>query len=179
MVDYDTSFDRLIGNEGRYVNNPADPGGETNWGITWPVLRQAIGQNLVPSDTTIAGLTRDQAKIIYKAFFWDIIGDSVAPAVKYEVFDFAVNAGISTAIRKLQDAVNVADDGHWGPVSVQAATAMDENDVMFRFNARKIRFYTKLTTFYPRYSGDLLKDGFGKGWMNRIADVLEYAATDN
>ena len=34
MSDFDKAFDLLIGNEGGYVNNPADPGGETNWGIT-------------------------------------------------------------------------------------------------------------------------------------------------
>ena len=34
MSDFDKAFELLIGNEGGYVNNPKDPGGETNWGIT-------------------------------------------------------------------------------------------------------------------------------------------------
>ena len=63
-MTFDDAFTRLLGNEGGYTNNPADPGGETNWGVTWPVLRQAMGEGIVPAGTTIATLTRDQAKAI-------------------------------------------------------------------------------------------------------------------
>lgn len=165
MVTFDTSFDRLIAHEGGYVNNPADPGGETNWGIS---------KRSYPH-VDIANLTREGAKEIYKRDFWDVIGDSIDSAIKFQVFDFAVNAGISTAIRKLQDTVGVADDGHWGAKSTEAAILMDKNDVLLRFNARKIRYYTKLSTFYPVGQ----KDGFGKGWVNRVADDLDLAAEDN
>ena len=37
MSNFDNAFNLLIGNEGGYVNNSADPGGETNWGITQAV----------------------------------------------------------------------------------------------------------------------------------------------
>ena len=33
-MDFDIAFTRLLGHEGKYVDNPADPGGETNWGIS-------------------------------------------------------------------------------------------------------------------------------------------------
>lgn len=157
-MNFDDAFDRLIGNEGGYTNNPADPGGETNWGIA---------KRSYPN-VDIANLTKDDAKAIYLRDFWNIIGDA-DPAIKFQVFDFAVNSGISTAIRKLQAAVGVADDGHWGEVSALALASQDKNDVLMKFIAQRLRFWTSLSTWAT----------FGKGWANRAAADLEYAAQDN
>lgn len=168
-MDYDTAFDRLIGNEGGYVNNPADPGGETNWGITWPILNQAIATGVVTSDTTIATLTRDQAKLVYKAFFWDKGQmDQFDPAIAFQVFDFAVNSGISTAIRKLQHAVGVADDGNVGPATIAAIKSYTPAEVIMLFVAERLDFYRKLKA-WPT---------FGAGWVARMANDLRYAAKD-
>lgn len=157
-IDFDTSFMRLIGNEGGYVNNPADPGGETKYGIS---------KRAYP-DVNIATLTLEEAKAIYRRDFWDPLGDA-NPAIKFQVFDFAVNAGLSSAIHKLQAAIGVADDGHWGAVSAAKLASMDVNDVLMRFNAQRLRFYTSLSNW----------PSFGKGWANRIATNLDYASGDN
>src|SRR5688500_3822527 len=106
-MNFDTAFDRLIGHEGGYVNDPQDPGGETNWGIS---------KRSYPN-VDIKALTRDGAKAIYLADFWNPLADA-DPAIKFQVFDFAVNGGLPVAIRKLQAAIGVADDGHWGPQSM-------------------------------------------------------------
>lgn len=158
MIDFDTAFDRLIGREGGYVNHPADPGGETNWGIS---------KRSYPA-VDIARLTREQAKTIYRRDFWDVVGEC-HPAIRYQVFDFAVNSGISTAIRKLQAALGVADDGVFGPISRRALQAADTNDVLMRFAAQRLRFWASLSTWST----------FGKGWTLRAAKQLEYAAEDN
>jgi len=158
MITFDEAFDRLIGNEGAYIFHPNDPGGETNWGISKRSYPQI----------DIAHLTRDQAAVIYYRDFWQPLGDA-PPAVKFQLFDFAVNSGISTAIRKLQQVVGVADDGHWGPISAAALAKMDVNDVLMLFVATRIRFWTSLST-WPT---------FGKGWANRAAADLEFAARDN
>lgn len=157
-MDFETAFDRLLGNEGGYVNDPADPGGETNWGIA---------KRSYP-DLDIKALTRDQAKEIYRRDFWDPLGTAPS-AIKFQVFDFAVNSGIQTAIRKLQAAIGVADDGHWGPVSSAKLASLDVNDVLMRFVAQRIRFWASLSTW----------DRFGKGWALRAAKQLEYATEDN
>lgn len=157
-MNFDTAFDRLIGHEGGYVNDPNDPGGETNWGIS---------KRSYP-DLNIKDLTRDEAKAIYRRDFWDVLGEA-HPAIKYQVFDFAVNSGIQTAIRKLQLSVGVADDGHWGPRSAEALKAMDLNDVLMRLNGHRLKFMTKLKN-WPHHGG---------GWANRIAGNLLYAAEDN
>lgn len=167
-MDFDVAFDRLLGYEGKYTNNPKDPGGETNWGITWPILHQAIAGRLVPDTTTIRGLTRDQAKVIYRAFFWDVLR-TAHPAVRFQAFDFAVNSGIPTAIRKLQAALGVADDGNWGPVSAAALSAKDLNDVLMAYLAQRLLFMTSLSGW----------DTFGRGWARRIAGNLLFATQDN
>ena len=157
-MNFDIAFDRLLGHEGAYSNDSRDPGGETNWGIS---------KRSYPT-VDIKNLTIDQAKAIYRRDFWMPLGDA-HPAIKFQVFDFAVNSGIQTAIRKLQAAVRVADDGHWGPLSTAALAAMDKNDVLMRFIAQRLRFWV-LLSIWPTYS---------KGWANRAATDLEYAAEDN
>jgi lysozyme family protein len=158
VIDFDTAFNRLLGNEGGYTNNPADPGGETSFGISKRSYPQV----------DIKALTQDQAKAIYHRDFWAPLGD--APnAVKFQAFDFAVNSGIQTAIRKLQAAIGVADDGHWGPLSAAKLAAMDVNDVLLRFMAQRLRFWVKCSAW----------PSMGGGWVNRAAKQLEYAAEDN
>lgn len=157
MIDFDTAFDRLLGNEGGYVFNPRDPGGETRWGIS---------KRSYPNED-IANLTRERARLIYRTDFWNPLQDAPA-AVKFQVFDFAVNAGISTAIRKLQSAIGVADDGHWGPISAAALAGMSVTDVLMRFAAERLDYYRRLSTWTT----------FGAGWAGRIATDLRYGAED-
>ena len=157
-MNFDIACDRLLKNEGGYNNIPEDPGGETNWGIS---KRQY-------PNVDIANLSRDEAKEIYRRDYWEPLLDA-NPAIKYQVFDFAVNGGLSVAVQKLQFAIGVADDGHWGPVSAAKLSSMDVNDVLMRFNAQRLKFYAKLSTFKT----------FGAGWVIRVAENLNYAAEDN
>jgi lysozyme family protein len=157
-MNFDIAFDRLISHEGGYVNDPQDPGGETNWGIS---------KRSYPN-VDIKNLTREQAKEIYRKDFWDVLGDA-HPAIKFQVFDFAVNSGVGTAIRKLQAAIGVADDGKWGAVSASKLKAMDLNDVLMRYAAQRLLFMTSLSVW----------DRFGRGWARRIAGQLNYASEDN
>lgn len=158
-MNFDQAFDRLISNEGGYVNNPADPGGETQWGIS---------KRSYP-DLDIKSLTRDQAKLIYKRDFWDRGSmDQFDGALAFQVFDFAVNSGIETAIRKLQRAAGVADDGHIGPISLAAINAGTPAAMIMLFVAERLDFWRKLTTWST----------FGAGWAGRAAADLRYAAAD-
>lgn len=159
MIDFDAAFERLLGHEGGYVNDSEDPGGETKWGIS---KRSYPGVD-------IKNLTQAGAKEIYMRDFWMPLGAETHPAIKFQVFDFAVNSGIQTALRKLQLAVGVADDGWWGPASKAALAAMPLNDVLMRFAAFRLKYLNKLKS-WPRFSG---------GWTERIADQLLYAAEDN
>ena len=91
------------------------------------------------------------------------------PAIKLQLFDAAVNHGRGNAIRFLQRAVCVADDGIWGPVSQKALESKDHNDVLLRFMAHRLKFWASLRTF----------DTYGRGWTRRGAENLLLAAQDN
>lgn len=159
-MTFDGVFDRLIGHEGGYVNNPNDPGGETNWGIS---------KRAYP-DVDIKNLTRDGAKAIYKRDFWDRLNaDTLYDGVAYQLFDFAVNSGIETAVRYLQRSVGAADDGHWGPTSAALAAAMTESDTIMRLSAERLDFMTRLKN-WPDAS---------RGWARRIAGNLRFGAQDS
>ncbi len=157
-------FNRVIGHEGGYVNDPYDAGGETNWGIT---KRTAQENGYTGS---MRAMTREQAYKIYEKAFWQRYNcDKLSSAVAYQFFDAAVNHGVGNASRMLQRAVGVLDDGVVGNITLDAVADMPISDFILNFNAERIKFYTRLKNFAR----------FGAGWMNRVAGNLKYAAIDN
>lgn len=163
MSQFLAFIDRVLAHEGGYVNNPADPGGETNFGITVAVARHSGYTG------SMRDLPRARAVEIYKSQYWDKVqGDQLPPAVAFQVFDAAVNHGVSNASKWLQETVGVIADGVIGPKTVSASKFKSPCQVVFGFNRRRIQFYTKLTTFAT----------FGKGWLNRVAGNLDWAAQD-
>lgn len=159
-MTFDTVFSRTLGHEGVYTNDPHDPGGETKWGIS-----KRAYPNLI-----ISALTEEDARNIYKRDFWDKISlDKLPESVVYQLFDFAVNSGIETAIRYFQRALGIADDGYWGPISQDAANRAFESDMLLNLNAERLDFMTRLYAWPYE----------GRGWARRIAQNLRYAAKDN
>ena len=162
-MDFDQAFERLIAHEGGYSDHKDDPGGETNWGIT---ARTARANGYTGS---MRELTRRQAREIYRVAYWGRArADDYDPAIGFQLFDAAVNHGIGNAIRFLQRAVGVADDGIVGPQTVAAINSMQTTDVLARFNAERLDFYTRLSTW----------PSFGRGWVRRVAENLRYASED-
>ena len=159
MSPFNLFINRILGVEGGYVNDPADPGGETNWGIS---------KRSYP-DLDIKNLTRDEAIAIYERDFWQPIAANDLPSsVAYQALDFAVNSGISTAIRALQRASGVADDGNFGPISQKAVSTASETDLILRLLAERLMFMTGLKNWASA----------GRGWARRIATDLRYGALD-
>jgi lysozyme family protein len=170
-MNFDRAFDRLIGHEAGLSMDPRDPG---NWTSGRPGVGElkgtkfGIAANTYP-DLDIKSLTLDQAKAIYLRDWWIKAGaDQYDGAIAFQLWDFAVNAGMETAKRALQRAAKVADDGQIGPKTVLAIKSMTVTDVLSRFNAQRLRHYTSLSTWST----------YGKGWTNRVAGNLDYAAED-
>jgi lysozyme family protein len=162
-LDFDQIFDRCMGHEGGYVNHPNDPGGETIWGITIATARNNgyMGKMRL--------MKRDQAKEIYRKAYWERAKCAqYNSAIGFQMFDAAVNHGIGNAIRFLQRAVGVADDGAIGKITLGAINEKSIDDVLVMFNAERLEFYAKLQTFPT----------FGRGWTRRVASNLRYAAGD-
>lgn len=170
-MNFDTAFDRLVGHEGAFSDDPKDPGNWTSGKVGAGLLKgtkYGIAANTY-GHLDIKSLTLDQAKAIYLEDFWNVIGQGTHPAVKFQFFDTAVNHGHGNAVRILQRAARVADDGAWGKVSQAALDAMDLNDQLLRVLGYRFKFWASLKKF----------DDFGRGWTNRGADNLLFAAEDN
>lgn len=157
-MNFDQAFDLLLGNEGGYSNSPSDPGGETMWGVT----RKVAMQEGYSGDMHV--LPKDTAKAIYRKRYWDPIkGDSLPDALKFSVFDAAVNSGVKQAVIWLQRAMDVGDDGVLGPLTLEAAQRANGMRLAVKFNAERLDFMTSLPTW----------GAFGKGWARRIANNLK------
>lgn len=160
MTTYQILINRVLGHEAGYVNDPNDPGGETKWGISkrsYPHLN-------------IRDLIRDQAIDIYFIDFWDKMKlDGYKDGIAFQLLDSAVNSGIDQTIRFMQRAIDVADDGKVGPITLSALATISETDLIMLFLAERLEFMTKLKN-WPHH---------GKGWARRIAQNLRYGAEDS
>lgn len=123
--------------EGGYTKLPGDTGGETNHGISdardgvldgraCGVPNGAGGTLCVP----VKQLTKEQANAIYRKEYFDPIkGDKLHPAVACAVFDFGVNSGVNRAVKALQRACSVAQDGILGPYTVDKANSLNPHSL--------------------------------------------------
>lgn len=127
-----TAIDFVLSYEGGLVDNPADPGGLTNFGISsrsYPTV-------------DIRNLTRSDAEAIYRRDYWDAIhGDELPGPLAIAVFDSAVNQGAGTAKRMLQIALNVTVDGVIGPKTIKAAHDGGIGAVVRFLTARAVRYH--------------------------------------
>ena len=172
MDMFDKAFDRVIGHEGGFQDDPNDRG-------NWTTGRIGEGENkgtkyglaaMTYPDLDIEGLTVDQAKDIYRRDWWEALGMGVfRPPMQYQMFDAAINHGMRNATKMLQRAAGSKDDGIIGPNTLQAAHSVDVNDLLMRFLAERLEFFTNITAF----------DRYGRGWSRRIAGNLRLAAEDN
>jgi lysozyme family protein len=155
-MNYEEAFERLIGHEGGYVNDPRDPGGETKFGIS---RRAYPGED-------IAGMTLERARQLYARDYWGPAGcDAVPPGIKFHLFDAAVNSGVTTAVRILQRAVGETADGIIGPRTLHAVQSMRPDRLVARFNGYRLELLASLPTWST----------FGRGWARRIAANLKEA----
>jgi lysozyme family protein len=156
-MNFDTAFDVLLKHEGGFSDHAADPGGKTRFGITEAVARA----NGYSGDMRELPLAR--AKDIYRAEYWARVrAEELPPAVRYAVFDAAVNSGVGQSVRWLQRALGVADDGRLGPVTLAAAHAANPVALRARMVALRLHFLTSLATW----------SAFGRGWTRRCCDIL-------
>jgi lysozyme family protein len=152
-VSFEQAVALVLKHEGGYSADPRDPGGETRYGIS---------KRAYP-DVDILRLTEDEAKAIYRRDYWDKLRpDELPQQLAICVFDCAVNMGRDKAIRLLQRACGVAQDGVMGGNTIAAANRL--SDPVVRFSAERIIAYTGIRGF----------DTFGKGWLRRtITTALE------
>jgi len=157
LVEFDDIIEVVLHHEGGYVNDPDDPGGETNFGIA----------KRSHPDVDIANLTKDGAKEIYKEHYWNRNKVEDLPEdLRHIYFDMCVNQGRGRAVKIMQRAANAkgADlvvDGGMGPKTIAAMDGVE----LQRVRAYRVKYYADLVTRKP----DLEKFYFG--WFRRALEV--------
>ena len=128
MANYNIAYNKVIKVEGGYVNDPDDAGGETYMGISrkfnpnakfWKVIDEikSINKNITNKEMN-AILKKNNSiigeiKNIYKNKYWDklYLDNLNSQKIAEELFDTAVNMGVSVAIKILQNSLKVKTDG--------------------------------------------------------------------
>jgi len=163
------NFDRCVtvtlAQEGGFSQSAADSGGATNLGITRATLENWRGRPVSVED--VLTLTRAEAVEIYRSNYWHPARCAdLPPGVDLMVFDCGVNSGPRTAVKMLQKAIGVTDDGSVGPKTLLALQHVDDHKALIhQLSAVRLAFCQSL----PNY------DVFGAGWTNRIAQVTAAA----
>ena len=157
LVKFDEIIEVVLHHEGGYVNDPDDPGGETNFGIA----------KRSHPDVDIKNLTKEGAKEIYKETYWDRNKvESLSEELRHIYFDMCVNQGRGRAVKILQQTANAKGanlkvDGGMGPMTIAAVKGVE----LERGRAYRIKYYADLVTRKP----DLEKFYFG--WFRRGLEV--------
>lgn len=137
--------------EGGHVNDPHDPGGKTNLGIS----------SAANPDIDLAQLTRDRAARLYYDRYWvPARCGRLPPPWDVLLFDYSVNSGPTTAVRALQRVVGTTPDGVVGPLTVAACRAAGLEGAA-RYLARRLEHLQGLDG-WSRY---------GRGWTYRVMRV--------
>jgi lysozyme family protein len=150
--------------EGGFVNDPDDPGGATNLGVTIGTLTDVLGRQATTAD--VKALTPRTVEPIYLKHYWNPVhGDDLPFGVDLAVFDFGVHSGPVRAVMALQRVLGVADDGKIGPITIAAASRVDPAKIVQILCAERLAFLSRLSIFAK----------FGKGLRNRVS-LAERAA---
>lgn len=156
-ANFEACMAEVFKHEGGYVNDPHDPGGETNMGIS---------KRSYPKEN-IRGMTRERAAQIYRRDFWDKLRcDELPDGLDLVAFDAAVNSGPSRGAKWLQQALGVAADGKVGMATIGAAKNTYAPAAVMRAIGFRRAFLKTLPT-WERYKN---------GWNKRLDSVEAVAS---
>lgn len=160
MADFTKAFELMIANEGGYVNDPSDPGGETYKGVArkmqskwagWTTIDMLKRQTGFPANLDKDIDLQESVKDFYQVNFWDKIkGDQISDqAIANSIFDFGVNAGTGTSSILAQMVIGAKADGVIGPQSVAAINAFNPEHFLAAFTVAKIARYISIVKKRP------------------------------
>ena len=157
-----------LGEEGGFVDNPADPGGATNLGVTKSTWESWVGHPVSVND--IKALSVIGVTPLYRNRYWQATScDKYPLPLALCVFDFAVNGGDGRAVMELQKIVGCPADGHAGTQTILAAQqflrATGIKTLVGDYQKARANFYKGLPTFKV----------FGNGWLARTERITEKA----
>lgn len=168
---FETCLAHVLALEGGYSDDPFDPGGPTNFGVTLKVYAATRGVTLDAANTArmtaeLRAIAPETVSAIYRQRYWHPCGAAAMSApVSLMHFDASVNHGVAGAARLLQEIVGVAVDGEVGPQTLAAVAAADCDTLIRKYADARRERYRKLKHFWR----------FGRGWMRRVDLTLQAA----
>lgn len=162
---FDMALTHVLKMEGGYSDDPHDPGGPTNYGITLRTYATYVGRTVDASSrlsliADLRAIDPETVREIYRKRYWLPARCAELPqGLDLFHFDAAVNHGVSGATRFLQEALNVEADGEIGPITRRAIAVARPASVITRYAVIRERRYRALPHFWR----------FGRGWLNRVA----------
>lgn len=182
----------IVAREGGYVNDPDDPGGATNFGVTIHTMRN-LGLDLTGDGTVSAAdvrsLTKEQAVEIFEKHYFEKPRIAMLPQIiQASVFDMYVNAG-ANSVKILQRLLNdmghgLAVDGVLGRKSISAARSAFEEAPEYLADAYGIarrNYYFRIADRRPASRKYARTRAGGKGgWIKRAEEFIatKYHLTD-
>jgi lysozyme family protein len=172
MANFILAVQVILEHEGGYSDNPADPGGATNFGITQRELTRCADNLELPKD--VKDLTKKSAAKYYQSEWWGKYNYNVINSqyLATKIFDMAVNMGASEAHKLVQRCINefnykVTVDGILGGLSLHALNSIivlgDDEDFKRDLQNEQRDFYESLVKEKPKLQV------FLKGWLQRAA----------
>ena len=167
----DDMIEAILGREGGFVNDPADRGGPTNFGVTQSALAKWRGQAVTIDD--VRNLQKDEAREIYrKNYFLRPKLNRLPGLIQPLLFDMSINHGSGGAVQLLQKTLNAQNfpcgvDGGIGDVTVgcaEQAAAAQGTDLINHIVDKRIEFYHQIVANDPK------QQRFLNGWLNRAAE---------
>jgi uncharacterized protein (TIGR02594 family) len=158
----------VLAMEGGWTDDPDDPGGPTNFGVTLATFAAYTGVS-VAADTfpalkeRLRAIPHDMVEDIYRTRYWvpSKAGLMAAPLAQMH-FDAAVNHGVAGAARLLQRAVGTTVDGDIGPRTLAAIAALPVDQLLEHYAGERRGRYRSLGHFWR----------FGRGWLARVDATL-------
>mgnify|MGYP000921702281 CR=1 FL=1 len=169
MTDEDV-LGEIMTREGGFVNDPLDKGGATNHGITQAALSAWRGKPVSVEDVKALGVAEARAILRDRYLAKPGIDKLASPELRAAVLDWSVNSGPVNAIKGLQRAVDVPEDGVMGPLTVRTANAENGRKVAMLVHCQRLKFLGRLVTNNPTQAK------FAAGWLNRVASQMETLA---
>lgn len=174
----------IVAREGGFVNDPADPGGATQYGVTIGTLRR-LGMDLTGDGAItvddVRAVTRERAAAIFiEHYFRRPKVDRLPERIQPSVFDMYVNAG-ANAVKILQRLLrqmgqNIAVDGIIGPQTIaaaQAAHAAAPDHLADAYGIARRNYYLRLADLRPASRKFARTRSGGKGgWILRAEEFI-------
>lgn len=167
MADFDKYAPILSKWEGGFVDNPNDPGGATNRGVTLSTYRQYFGTGKTVED--LKNISDMEWRAVMRAYWNKALANFISnQSIANIVVDFYINAG-TKGLKAVQNAIGCTADGVIGKQSLAALNAEPQECVFCRIKKARLEYYEGLARNNSKYKT------FIKGWTNRV-DSFTYEA---